>query len=115
MEHDLLFTIIVDENWKEITANGNFSPTSVNELGYIKCIDEKHIEGYINSEAFTEQNLVLVVIDPLRIKESIKNGKEGDIKIIQIQGSLSLDAVIDKIPLERDGNGKYSLNIKHFD
>ncbi|MEP1150417.1 MAG: DUF952 domain-containing protein [Balneola sp.] len=115
MEHDLLFTIIIDENWKEITANGNFSPNSVEELGYIKCIDEKHIEDYINSEAFTDKNLLLVVIDPLRIKESIKNDREGELKIIKIQGNLSLDAVIDKIPLEKDKNGKYSLNIKHFD
>jgi len=115
LEHDLLFTIIVNENWKEITTEGYFCPNSVNEFGYIKCIDEKSIEKYINSDNFTDQDLLLVVIDPLRIKDSIINEKEGDIKIIKIKGKLTMDAIIDKIPLERNTNGKYALNIKHYD
>lgn len=115
MEHDLLFTIIVNENWKEIATEGYFSPNSVEELGYIKCIHEDYIEEYINTDNFVDQNLLLVVIDPLRIKDSIKNEKEGDLKVIKIKGKLSMDAIIDKIPLERNTNGKYTLNIKHYD
>ena len=101
MEYDLLFTVIDDQNWKEIAAEGTFHPASLDELGYIKCIDEKDLERYVNLEILKDKDLILVVIDPLRIKDSIKAEKEDGFNIVKISGSLTLDAIIDKIDLKK--------------
>ncbi|MEO9887343.1 MAG: DUF952 domain-containing protein [Balneola sp.] len=115
MEYDLLFTVIDDQNWKDIAAEGTFHPSSLDELGYIKCIDEKDIERYINQEIFKEKELKLVVIDPLRIKDSIKTEMENGFKVIKVAGSLTLDAIIDKIELKKSKKGNYTVAIKHYD
>ena len=115
MEYDLLFTIIDDQNWKEIASEGTFHPASLDELGYIKCIDEKDLERYVNLDKHTDKDLILVVIDPLRIKNSIKAEKDGEFRIIKISGSLTLDAIIDKIDLKKSKKGDYTISIKHYD
>ena len=115
MEHDLLFTIIDDQNWKEIASEGTFHPASLDELGYIKCIDEKDIEKYVNQDQFKDKDLKLVVIDPLRIKDSIKTEMENGFKVIKLSGSLTLDAIIDKISLQKSKKGNYTIAIKHYD
>ena len=115
MEYDLLFTIVDDENWKEITSEGVFAPTSLEELGYIKCIGENNLEQYVNLERFKGKQLILVVIDPLRVKDSIKTAKEDDFKIIQLYGTLTMDAIIDKIHLEQSKKGEYKISVKHYD
>lgn len=115
MEHDLLFTVVDDQNWKEITTSGVFAPHSLEETGYIKCIAEDHLQAFVNSSDFEGKELLLVVIDPLRIKDSIKADKEGDFKIIKISGSLALDAIIDKIKLNPSKDGDYTISIKHYD
>lgn len=115
MEYDLLFTIVADQNWKEITKEGIFAPASLQELGYIKCIDEKDLERYLNQDALEGKELMLVVIDPLRIKDSIKAEKNEGFNIVKISGSLTMDAIIDKIDLIRSKKGTYSINIKHYD
>lgn len=115
MEYDLLFTVIDDENWKEIAAQGTFKPKSIEELGYIKCIEEKDLERYVNLESLKEKDLILVVIDPLRIRESIKAGKEDGFNVIKIFGQLDLDAIIDKIDLKKSKKGNYSVSVRHYD
>ncbi len=115
MDYDLLFTVIDDQNWKEIASEGTFHPKTLDELGFIKCIDEKDLENYVNLDIHKEKDLILVVIDPLRVKNSIKTEKEGDFKIIKLFGSLTLDAIIDKIDLKPSKKGDYSIKIQHYD
>lgn len=115
MEYDLLFTIIDDQNWKEIASEGTFHPSSLDEVGYIKCIDERDIERYVNQEYLQGKDLILVVIDPLRVKNSIKAETENDFRIIKLSGSLTLDTIIDKIDLKPSIKGNYSVKIKHYD
>lgn len=115
MEYDLLFTIVDDQNWKEITFDGVFAPASLEELGYIKCIGENDLENYVNLERFKDKQLILVVIDPLRVKDSIKTVKEDNFKVIQLSGTLTMDAIIDKIHLEQSKKGDYKISVKHYD
>ncbi|XWN38327.1 MAG: DUF952 domain-containing protein [Balneola sp.] len=115
MEYDLLFTVIDDQNWKDIAAQGTFHPASLDELGYIKCIDEKDLEKYINKDIHKGKKLTLVVIDPLRVKNSIKSVKQEEFKVIQLFGELTLDAIIDKIDLKPSKKGDYTISVKHYD
>ncbi len=115
MEYDLLFTITDPESWKKDTTMGKYQPDSLRNEGYIQCINEGDIQDFLNS--FEESNKVrlLIVIDPLRVKSSIKNIQKDGIRIIQLLGSLELDAVIDKIKMGPDNNGKYTFSVKNFD
>ncbi|HAW78346.1 MAG TPA: hypothetical protein DF712_21835 [Balneola sp.] len=115
MDYDLLFTVVEDQNWKEITSSGTFKPSSLEELGYIKCIDEKDLQQYVNQEILTGKELLLVVIDPLRVRDSIKADKENGFSIIKLYGELTLDALIDKIELKPSKKGDYTIKINHYD
>ena len=115
MEQDLLFTIVDDQNWKEITSEGIFAPKTLDTLGYIKCIDEVHLERFVNTDQFKGKELILVVIDPLRVKDSIKTDKEDDFKIIKLSGTLTMDAIIDKIHIVPSKKGVYKISVRHYD
>lgn len=115
MEYDLLFTVIDDQKWKEIAKDGTFRPASLEKLGYIKCIHEKDIQRYVNLDIHKDKELILVIIDPLRVKDSIKSVTEESFNIIKVFGELTLDTIIDKIELKSSEKGEYTIKIKHFD
>ena len=115
MDHDLFFTVVEDQNWKAIAANGTFHPSSLEDLGYIRCIAEKDLQRYVNLERLKGKELLLVVIDPLRVKNSIKTETESGFSFIKLYGELTLDAIIDKIELKPSEKGNYSIKISHYD
>lgn len=115
MEYDLLFTVIAKSEWKLFTESGKFHPQTLDDEGYINCIHEQDLEQYLNSFKADHDVVTLVVIDPLRIQESIKSETVNDIRFIKIQGSLHLDAVIDRIQIGKGKNGMFKIGVKHFD
>ena len=115
MDYDLLFTIVEDQNWKQITTSGSFRPSSLEELGYIKCIHEKDLQTYVNQENLKGKELLLVLIDPLRVRDSIKTDKDNGFSIIKLYGELTMDAIIDKIELNPSKKGNYTIKINHYD
>ena len=115
MENDLLFTVIEKQQWKSLTESGKFRPITVDELGYIECIFEKDLETYLNKQEGDHTELMLILIDRLRIKDSIKTIKDDGVTKIRVSGELDLDAIIDKITLKRDSKKRFSFSIKHFD
>lgn len=115
MEYDLLFTLIDHSEWKKLTEEGSFQPSSMIENGVIHTYEGKNIEQVANTE-FTESNkLFLLVIDPLRIHAPIKKVQRASIDHLEIQGTFSIDAIIDRIPVSKNNKGRFELNIKHFD
>ncbi len=115
MDYDLLFTIITKRSWKTFTSSGEYSPETLISEGFIRCIPDKELEAYANSQFESTEDLLLIVIDPLRIQVPIKHEKVASVSYPLIFGSLSLDAIIEKIPLPRDNNGNFMISIKHFD
>ncbi|WP_018126418.1 hypothetical protein [Balneola vulgaris] len=115
MEYDLLFTVIEQNTWKARTSEGRFAPELEEGTNQIECIAENQLSDYVNSDKFEGKELTLVVIDPLRIQESIKAGKKDSWNMVFIHGSIALDAIIDRIKIGRDDNGKFALNVRHYD
>ncbi|MFA5668365.1 MAG: DUF952 domain-containing protein [Balneolaceae bacterium] len=115
MDYDLLFTIIPKTSWRTASNEGEFAPESLESQGYIRCIPDKELENYANSQFNGEDELLLIVIDPLRIQVPIKHETVKDIQYPLICGSLKLDAIIEKIDLTRDKKNKFRISIKHFD
>lgn len=115
MDIDLLFTAVTRSEWKRTTEEGKYEPASYKEDGVVWCLTGENVEKYLNENFKDAENLLLIVIDPLRIEAPIKRVEQDGFNFVIIQGTFSLDAIIDKINLEKNKNGKYSVRVKHYD
>lgn len=115
MENDLLFTITTKSEWKSFSSTGKFKPASIAEFGFVKCYHGNQIEQAANEFETEENDLLLIVIDPLRIQVPMKNETINGEVYPNIYGSFSIDAVIDRIELNRSKKGEFSVRVKHFD
>lgn len=115
MENDLLFTLITKPDWKHYSQSGVFEPETLEETGFIRCYQGIQVEKAANDSFEGLDELLLIVIDPLRVQVPIKREKEDGEIYPNLYGAFSIDAVIDRIPLKRSKKGKFSVQIKHFD
>lgn len=115
MEVDLLFIAIKKADWRSVTENGSINPSVFSSDGQVRSFVGTHAEKIINHNFEGDETLLLVVLDPLRIQSPIKHIKEDGFEYVAIQGEVSLDTIIDKIELEPDKKGAYSVQVKHFD
>lgn len=115
MEIDLLFAAVKKSDWRKVSANGNFDPVLDDEEGVVLTFEGKESEKIVNHYFKGEERLLLVVLDPLRLQAPIKRVERNGFNFIEVQGKVSIDAIIDKIKLRSDKKGHFSLNIKHFD
>lgn len=115
LDIDLLFTVVKPSDWRSISEEGIIEPGRDNEGGYIRSFQGKEAEKIVNHFYQDEDSVMLLVLDPLRIQEPIKHIKEGELSLVAIKGSISIDTIIDKITLKKDKDGKFSVQVKHFD
>lgn len=115
MEYDLLFTLIKKAEWKTYSTSGSFEPASLIEKGFIQCYSGKQVEDAANAFFQDENELFLIVIDPLRVQVPLKNEKSGEEIYPNLYGAFSIDAIIDRILIKRGKNGAFSVRVKHFD
>lgn len=115
MEIDLLFAAIKQSEWRKISEEASLKPAYFNQDGYVRSFAGNNAEKIINHYFNGEDDLLLIVLDPLRIQTPIKRITEDGFDFIAIQGEVTMDAIIDKIKLGPDKKGKYSVNVKHFD
>jgi uncharacterized protein (DUF952 family) len=115
LDIDLLFTAIKDSDWKTVSESGSFKPESVEEKGRVRCFLGDEAENIINHYFDKKDTVLLIVLDPLRIQSPIKHIKEDGFKFVAVQDAVTIDAIIDKIKLTANKQGKFTLNVKHFD
>ncbi|MBO6524363.1 MAG: DUF952 domain-containing protein [Balneolaceae bacterium] len=115
MEYDLLFTLITKPEWKIYSSSGSFEPNSLAEKGYIQCYSGSQVEYAANNFFSEDDELFLIVIDPLRVQVPIKNEKTDDEIYPNLYGAFSIDAIIDRILVKRGKKGSFSIRVKHFD
>ena len=101
--------------WKQHSRSGSFKPASFLDEGIIQCFDAKNIEKAANTLYNDTDKLLMIVIDPLRIHAPVKKEIRNDIEQLIIQGNFSIDAIIDRIPIQKNKKGKFSIHVKHFD
>ncbi len=114
MEYDLLFSLINKQDWKEVTSSGQLKSITQDDDGYLTCLESNELEKYANTIYSSSEELLLIVIDPLRIQSPIKKANEEGFSVFRVFGSIPLDAVIDKITLKKGKKG-FSVHIKHHD
>jgi uncharacterized protein (DUF952 family) len=114
LDIDLLFAVVTPEQWRTISGEGTLRNTYMDGEDSIWCFEGKHAEEVIN-EFYEGDSLLLIVLDPLRIQAPFKRITKNGFEIIEIKQSISIDVIIDRIKLNPDKKGKYSMNVKHFD
>lgn len=115
MDIDLLFVAIKTPDWSGISKEGRLTPAYFDNDKYVHTFEGKQAQEILNHKYKGEKELLLMVLDPLKIQSPIKHTKESDFSFVSVQGSISIDAIIDKIRLKSDNEGRFQINIKHFD
>jgi len=115
LDIDLLFAAVQLNEWRSISEEGTFNHTSMSDEEHVWCFEGKEAEKVLNHFFDKNEQLLLIVLDPLRIQSPFKRIKKNNFELVEIQEAISLDAVIDKIKLDPDKEGQYSINVKHFD
>ena len=116
MQPDLLFHLTTKEEWRTYSSRGFVAPESLQTEGFIHTSLGTQVEETANRIFSGRDDMLLLVIDPMRIQEPIKyEVAENGEKYPHIYGKFSIDAVIDKLTLIPDKKGVFSINVKHFD
>lgn len=112
MREDLLFHVTTREEWKEHQTNRNYEPESLESQGFIKCYTGSQIEDAANRLYPDRDQILLLVIDVSIIREEVKYEEDEEVgeKFPQINGPLSMNAVIDKIDIRAEDNGKFKIS-----
>jgi len=89
-------------DWQAALASGSYQADSLTSQGFIHC--SKHEQVLQVGSAFfkSQQGLVLLVIDPLRVRAEIRyeNLEGGPELFPHIYGPLNIDAVTEVQPFE---------------
>lgn len=115
MDIDLLFAVVKESEWRQISQEERLRPASFEKDGTVRSFTGERAEEIINYYFDGSEQLLLIVLDPLRIQSPIKRIESDGFEFIAIQGEIKMDAIIDKIKLKADKKGRYSINVKHFD
>ena len=132
MDVDLLFIPLNSVQWKECSSRGFIEP-SVQEgsksIRSIEAYTPSVVEEIINFKFVDQTDLLLILIDPIKIQVPIKS-ELNDIKpnneedgfgnskrypVVHLQGKISIDAVIDRIPIQKDKDGLFHVHIETID
>ena len=111
MRHDLIFHIVEKDTFKSSINDGEYTPESIEQEGFIHCSTGHQINDTANRIFGEAGPLFLLIIDTKRVDSEIKYEKDsqtGD-KFPHIYGSLNVMAILDKIEIEPDNNGKFDL------
>lgn len=112
MREDLLFHITTREEWKEYQSNSNYKPETFDEQGFIPCSSGDQLEETANRLFSDKDKILLLVIDVSTLGENIKYemDEETGEKFPHIYGPLNTSAVIDKIDILAEKNGRFEIS-----
>jgi len=97
-------------DWDKAIDYGEYRPESLHTAGYIHCSKPSQIIKVANHLFKGQKGLVLLVIDPRKVKPEIKwEGKEQANLYPHIYGPLNLNAVKSVLDFPPSEDGKFAL------
>lgn len=112
MQEDLIFHVVSRRKWPKLNKEGVFAPEDFNSEEGIKCTLSQNLEEYLNSEYSGRKNLFLLVIDVSRLATNMKKKKEEG--YVTLHQPINIDAILDKIRLDANEDGKFDISVKSF-
>lgn len=110
MAPDLLFYLVTKRKWMENNQNGRFKPDDFDSTGSIQLISPKAIKSVANSKFSGRKKVLLLVIDTNRVSGKIRESEESGYYLLD--EALNSDAILDKIELESNSEGRYEIDIE---
>ena len=115
---DLILHLASNNSWLAAVKQGLYHADSLSAEGFIHCSKPSQIVGVANTFYRGQQGLVLLMIDPSKLKPALKweppaepeptHARAGEL-FPHIYGPLNLDAVVKVISFEPDVDGMFSL------
>lgn len=112
MQEDLIFHVVSRRKWPKLNKEGVFKPENYVPEEGIQCVLPQKLQDYLNSEYAGRKNLFLLVIDVSRLATNMKKKKEGG--HITLYQPINIDAILDKIRLDANQDGKFDINVESF-
>lgn len=112
MQDDLIFHITTRKQWKEFQKDGRFVPESLDKEGFIHASTGPQLE-YTANRFFSNRNkILLLVIEMSRLAPEVKYEEEPETgeKFPHIYGPLNVDAIVDKIDVYMEKDGRFKIS-----
>jgi uncharacterized protein (DUF952 family) len=104
-------------DWLTSVKEGQYAPESLSAEGFIHCSTASQIVGVANTFYRGQRGLVLLVIDPTRLRAELKweppaepeptHARKGEL-FPHLYGPLNPEAVVKALPFEPDADGLFS-------
>lgn len=107
----MILHIAEKPDWEQAQSSGIYQAPSLEEEGFIHCSTVEQVLGPANTMFHGRQGLLLLVIDPERVKEEIvfEDCYESGEAFPHIYGALNLEAVVQAIPFPPQADGSFIL------
>ena len=130
MDLDILYLISTKEQWKFYSSKGHISIGQEEEADRLYGVHPDTLQDLLNFQYASATELLLILVDPIRLQVPIKAAQKdiypaGDetnhplnskrFQVIEVYGNISIDAVIDRIPLKKKESETFSLTIEQVD
>lgn len=113
MKPDLIFYLVSKRKWKENQKYGYYYPEvdAKNEI-WIRCYLPEEVEERANRLFSGRKRILLLVIHANRVSEKFEYREENGSEVPMIKNRINLDAVIDKIQLDPNEEGRFDIKIE---
>lgn len=105
-QNDYIYHITTQKQWEEASSIGVYSADTLSTEGFIHCSNQKQVIGTANRFYSGRSDLVLLEIDPRKLKPEIKmEGVPGGELFPHLYGELDTAAVVRVLPFQPDAEG----------
>lgn len=111
-----IYHITSRKAWIDATRNGSYATPSLASDGFIHCSTAAQVLPVARQFYRGQRGLVLLVIDTRRLTPEVKweraappDGVDVAGSFPHVYGRIALDAVVETLDFEPDGDGEFSL------
>lgn len=104
---DTLFHICDRADWREAQGSGEYRAASLDGEGFIHCSTAGQAAATADRFYRGRRGLVLLVIDPARVRPPVRYEAAGGSLFPHVYGPLNLDAVVDVRGFEPGEDGTF--------
>lgn len=112
MRDDIIFHITDRKKWKQFKENGRYIPESLDSEGFIHCSRGTQLEETANRFFSDHNKILLLVIDTSRLVPEVKYEEDSETgeTFPHIYGPLNTDAIVDKIDVYTEEDGRFKIS-----
>ena len=110
MDFNFVYKICTSEEWDLAKKNGHFNGSKKDvEDGFIHFSDKEQVKGTLSKYFFKQNNLVLLKIDALKLKNLIYEQISDGSIFPHLYDSLDISNVVEEYKIELNENGFHNI------